>query len=65
MAIGKSDVPGRKAGPNDSFPVGDAKHDRLAIGGATRSYDAGNISKSEETHIKRIARALLKKKNNG
>lgn len=61
MTIGKSDVPGRKAGPEGSFPVGDAKHQRLAIGGATRSYDAGNISKSEETPIKRIARALLKK----
>jgi hypothetical protein len=62
MTIGKSDVPGRKAGPNGSFPVGDAKHARLAIGGATRSYNAGNISKPEEEHIKKIARALLKKK---
>lgn len=60
--MNKSDVPGRKAGPDGSFPVGDAEHQRLAIGGATRSYDAGNISKGEENHIKRIARALLKKR---
>lgn len=57
--IGPSKVPGKKAGPNGSFPVGDKKHDRLAIGGATRSYRAGNISKSEEQHIKAVARRGL------
>lgn len=54
-----SKVPGEKAGPNGSFPIGDAKHARLAIGGATRSERVGNISASEEAHIKAKARAKL------
>lgn len=58
--IGPSKVPGKKAGPNGSFPIGDAKHARLAIGGATRSERAGNISMSTENHIKSAARAALK-----
>jgi hypothetical protein len=53
--IGPSSVPGKKAGPNGSFPVGDPKHARLAIGGATRSFNAGNISKGQEKHIKAAA----------
>ncbi len=57
--VGRSSVPGKKAGPNGSFPIGDAKHDRLAIGGATRSFRAGNISKSTESSIKAQARAKL------
>lgn len=66
MALGPSKVPGKKAGPNGSFPIGDAKHARLAIGGATRSYNAGNISKSTEERIKAEARAKLgKKKKDG
>lgn len=56
----RSSVPGRKAGPNGSFPIGDRKHARLAIGGATRSYRAGNISKSTEERIKARARAMLR-----
>lgn len=47
-----SKVPGPKAGPNGSFPIGDPKHAKLAIGGATRSYNAGNISKPIENTIK-------------
>jgi hypothetical protein len=58
----RSKVPGKKAGPNGSFPIGDKKHARLAIGGATRSYNAGNISKSTENSIKAKARAKLKGK---
>ncbi len=57
--VGRSNVPGKKAGPHGSFPIGDAKHARLAIGGATRSFRAGNISKSTETSIKAQARAKL------
>lgn len=57
--IGPSKVPGEKAGPNGSFPIGDKKHARLAIGGATRSYNAGNISESTEESIKAKARAKL------
>ena len=57
--IGPSKVPGEKAGPNGSFPIGDAKHARLAIGGATRSERAGNISDAEAQHIKAKARAKL------
>lgn len=41
------------------FPIGDKKHARLAIGGATRSFRAGNISESKEEEIKRKARAKL------
>ena len=62
MALRRSKVPGEKAGPNGSFPIGDKKHARLAIGGATRSYNAGNISKSTEEQIKARARAKLKGK---
>jgi hypothetical protein len=59
--VGPSDVPGKKAGPNGSFPVGDPTHARLAIGGATRSFNAGNISKGTEEHIKAEARHELGK----
>ena len=57
----RSKVPGKKAGPNGSFPIADKKHARLAIGGATRSYNAGNISKSTENSIKAKARKKLGK----
>lgn len=57
--IGKSSVPGPKAGPNGLFPVGDKVHARLAIGGATRSERAGNISESTADKIKAKARAKL------
>lgn len=49
------------AGPGRSFPVNDANHARLAIGGATRSERAGNISASEEAGIKAKARKKLAK----
>lgn len=41
------------------FPMNDATHQRLAIGGATRSYNAGNISKATEERIKAEARRKL------
>ena len=41
------------------FPMNDAVHDRLAIGGATRSFRAGNISASKEAALKAEARAKL------
>jgi hypothetical protein len=47
------------AGKGKSFPVNDPIHQRMAISGATRSYNAGNISKSEENRIKGKARGLL------
>lgn len=46
-------------GKGKSFPMNDKKHARLAISGATRSYHAGNISKSEEERIKARARKKL------
>lgn len=61
MALKPSKVPGKKAGPNGSFPIGDKKHARLAIGGATRSYNAGNISRGTENKIKASARKRLGK----
>lgn len=54
-----SKVPGEKAGPNGSFPIGDKKHARLAIGGATRSERAGNISAATADAIKAKARRKL------
>ena len=47
------------AGPGKSFPVNDANHARLAIGGATRSMRAGNSSESEADAIKAKARGKL------
>lgn len=47
------------AGPGRSFPTNDPKHARLAIGAATRSFRAGNISRATEQSIKRKARAKL------
>ena len=49
------------AGPGRSFPVNDKTHQREAISGATRSFNAGNISKGTEESIKSKARSLLKK----
>lgn len=60
-AMKPSKVAGKKSGPNGSFPTGDPKHARLAISGATRSFRAGHISKSQEDHIKADARAELGK----
>lgn len=45
--------------PGERFPLNNETHDRLAIGGATRAYKAGHISKSQESHIKAEARAKL------
>lgn len=47
------------AGPGKSFPVNDPTHQRMAISGATRSFNAGNISKGTEQRIKSKARGLL------
>ena len=51
---------GEFAGPGKSFPINDANHARLAISGATRSANAGNISSGQATAIKAKARAKLK-----
>ncbi len=42
------------------FPLTDAVHDRMAISGATRSEDAGNISASKAASIKAKARKALR-----
>lgn len=47
------------AGPGKSFPVNDATHARLAISGATRSENAGNISSTEASRIKAKATRAL------
>jgi len=49
------------AGPDKSFPINDPTHARLAISGATRAKNAGNISASTEAKIKAKARAKLKR----
>lgn len=48
------------AGPGESFPISDPEHARLAIGGATRSERAGNISESTAESIKSRARKVLR-----
>jgi hypothetical protein len=48
------------AGSGTSFPIPDKNHARLAIGGATRSQRAGNISAAEAAAIKAKARRKLK-----
>ena len=47
------------AGPGRSFPINDKKHARLAISGASRSENVGNISKKTANRIKAKARAKL------
>lgn len=47
------------AGPGRSFPVNDPKHARLAIGAATRSLHAGNITRATARRIQARARAKL------
>lgn len=47
------------AGPGKSFPISDPTHARLAISGATRSENAGNISAGTADKIKAAARAKL------
>lgn len=55
----KSMPSGDFAGPGKSFPISDDTHAKLAIGGATRSENAGNISASEADEIKAKARKKL------
>lgn len=45
--------------PGKRFPIGDKEHARLAIGGATRSEHAGNISAATAEKIKAAARKKL------
>lgn len=51
-------IPSKKA-----FPMNDKTHQRMAISGATRSYNAGNISKGTEDRIKSEAREKLGEKD--
>lgn len=57
----KSDFQGGGPKGKKGFPIGGKKHARLAIGGATRSFRAGNISASKEASIKAAARKKLGK----
>lgn len=41
------------------FPMNDPTHDRMAISGATRAENAGNISASTAERIKSEARSKL------
>ena len=50
------------AGPDRSFPIEDRSHQEAAIRDAPRAYNAGHISKSQESHIVREARAKLHKR---
>lgn len=55
----KKDFAGGGPKGKKGFPMNDKTHDRLAISGATRSYNAGNISKGKEEGIKSEARQKL------
>lgn len=45
--------------PGKSFPMNDPLHQRLAIGGATRAFNAGNISAPTKDRIQNEAKAKL------
>lgn len=47
--------------PGRRFPINDRKHARLAIRGATRAYNAGDISRAEEHQVKARARRKLRR----
>ena len=51
---------GTKASKKPAFPLGDKKHQRLAVGGATRSQRAGNITPAQAAKVKAEARAKLR-----
>jgi hypothetical protein len=58
----RDDMPDSEfAGEGETFPINDANHARLAVGGATRSERAGNISPSQAQRIKAKAHAMLAK----
>ena len=59
----KSDFAGGGPKGGKGFPMNDPTHARLAISGATRSYNAGNISKGKEDSIKSKARRKLGESN--
>ena len=60
-ASARKKIPASKfAGPGRSFPINDPTHARMAISGATRSENAGNISASEADSIKAAVEALVK-----
>ena len=59
MADPKGDFAGGGPKGAKGFPMNDKKHQRLALGGATRPYNAGNLSASKEASIKAEARAKL------
>lgn len=47
------------AGPNRSFPIENRSHAEAAIRDAPRAEKVGHITKSQESHIVREARAKL------
>lgn len=49
-------------GPHRTFPGEDRSHLEAAIRDAPHSYHAGNITKGQESHIVREARAKLHKR---
>jgi hypothetical protein len=43
------------------FPIGDPVHDKMAISGATRSANVGNISRADAKRKQAAARADLRR----
>lgn len=48
------------AGPDRSFPITDPNHARLAISGASRALNAGNIDQDTHDEIVRKAKSYLR-----
>jgi hypothetical protein len=53
------------AGKDRSFPVNDNIHARLALSGASHSYNVGNITATEKERIDKQANRMLGVGNGG
>lgn len=48
------------AGPDRSYPIPDKSHARNALSRASEQHNKGSLSDSEYSHIKGVAKAMLK-----
>lgn len=51
--------------PGGRFPIHNASHAEAALSGASRAYNAGNISAAEKATVIRKAKAKLGKSSGG
>lgn len=59
----KNMAPGKFALPGGRFPVEDAKHARLALSGATRAENVGNITPAQAATVRHRAHNVLGQKD--